>query len=90
LESTGYSLNEALGLNGSVSQASELYKSNSFYKSVADTVASISATAKANRLLLREAMERHGFKNYAKEWWHFSLGDEPYKTNDFAFDFEVQ
>jgi hypothetical protein len=38
LESTGYSLNEALGLNGSVSQASELYKSNSFYKSVADTV----------------------------------------------------
>jgi D-alanyl-D-alanine dipeptidase len=52
--------------------------------------ASISATAKANRLLLREAMERHGFKNYAKEWWHFSLGDEPYKTNDFAFDFEVQ
>jgi D-alanyl-D-alanine dipeptidase len=50
--------------------------------------ASISAEAKANRALLREAMEKHGFKNYPKEWWHFSLNDEPYKAQ--YFDFEVQ
>lgn len=26
---------------------------------------------KANRLILKKAMERHGFGNYSKEWWHF-------------------
>jgi D-alanyl-D-alanine dipeptidase len=49
---------------------------------------SISPEAKTNRAILRTAMEKHGFKNYPKEWWHFSLIDEPYKTN--YFDFEVQ
>lgn len=26
-----------------------------------------------NRLLLKGAMEAHGFKNYSKEWWHYSM-----------------
>jgi len=48
----------------------------------------ISATAAKNRALLKNAMEKHGFENYSKEWWHFSLKNEPYKTE--SFDFEVQ
>jgi D-alanyl-D-alanine dipeptidase len=31
----------------------------------------------ANRLLLRKAMERQGFKNYPLEWWHYTWADEP-------------
>jgi len=31
--------------------------------------------ARANRLLLCTAMEREGFANYAREWWHYSFGD---------------
>jgi D-alanyl-D-alanine dipeptidase len=31
-----------------------------------------------NRFLLREAMEAGGFQNYAAEWWHYTLRDEPY------------
>ncbi len=38
LESHGYSLNEILGAKEPTSQASELYKSNSFYKSFVDTI----------------------------------------------------
>lgn len=32
-------------------------------------------TAKANRLLLAQAMQAEGFVNYAREWWHYSYGD---------------
>ena len=32
----------------------------------------ISAEAKQHRQLLVAAMRRHGFVNYAREWWHFS------------------
>ena len=32
----------------------------------------ISAEAKRHRQFLVEAMRRHGFVNYAREWWHFS------------------
>ena len=37
-------------------------------------------------------MEKHGFKNYAEEWWHFTLKDEPYPATEDSsyFDFEVQ
>ena len=41
----------------------------------------------ANRMLLREAMLRHGFKPLESEWWHFTLADEPYK--DTYFDYPV-
>jgi D-alanyl-D-alanine dipeptidase len=50
----------------------------------------ISEEAKDNRMLLKEAMERYGFENYSKEWWHFSLIDEPFKRKpEDHFDFEV-
>lgn len=38
----------------------------------------VSAEARANRRLLRDAMSRHGFRNYAQEWWHFTLRGEPF------------
>ena len=48
----------------------------------------ITGEPKANRLLLKAVMEKHGFVNYAKEWWHYTLKDEPYP--DAYFDFPVQ
>lgn len=41
-----------------------------------------------NRLLLSEALERQGFVNYDKEWWHFTLKPEPYP--DTFFDVPVE
>ncbi|MEK4248628.1 M15 family metallopeptidase [Paenibacillus sp. FSL W7-1287] len=42
----------------------------------------------ANRELLKQVMNKHGFKEYSKEWWHYVLRDEPYPTT--YFDFDVQ
>ncbi|QPC92157.1 M15 family metallopeptidase [Mesorhizobium sp. INR15] len=41
--------------------------------------------AAANRLLLVEAMRAAGFKNYAREWWHFTLEHEPFAKQRFDF-----
>lgn len=49
---------------------------------------SITSKQHKNRMLLKEVMERHGFKNYADEWWHYTLKDEPFQTT--YFDFQVQ
>ena len=38
-----------------------------------------------NRMLLREAMVARGFKPLDKEWWHFTLRDEPYPNTYFTF-----
>ena len=38
----------------------------------------VTAEQLANRLLLRDAMESGGFRNYVTEWWHYTLIDEPY------------
>ena len=40
----------------------------------------------SNRLLLLETMTRNGFKNYSKEWWHYTLKEEPF--NDY-FNFVI-
>lgn len=42
---------------------------------------------KANRLLLRGIMGKHGFEPHDFEWWHFTLTDEPF--SDTYFDFPV-
>ena len=34
----------------------------------------VEPTAHANRERLVGLMRRHGFENYPREWWHFSLG----------------
>ncbi len=40
---------------------------------------------KLNRLLLKSLMEKHGFRNYEKEWWHYTLNNEPYPDTYFNF-----
>ena len=42
---------------------------------------------RSNRLLLLETMTRNGFKNYSKEWWHYTLKKEPF--NDY-FNFVIE
>ncbi len=39
----------------------------------------------ANRMILREAMLRHGFKPLDSEWWHFTLANEPFPDTYFNF-----
>jgi zinc D-Ala-D-Ala dipeptidase len=40
-----------------------------------------------NRRLLRSIMAASGFGAYAREWWHYTLKDEPYP--DTYFDFPI-
>jgi D-alanyl-D-alanine dipeptidase len=35
------------------------------------------------RTLLERAMARQGFKNYPREWWHFTHGSHPAEPSDF-------
>lgn len=48
---------------------------------------SITDEQKANRMFLQTVMLKHGFRNYSKEWWHFTLRDEPFPNT--YFDFEI-
>jgi D-alanyl-D-alanine dipeptidase len=48
----------------------------------------ISVEQKANRNLLKSLMSKYGFRNYKKEWWHYTLIDEPFP--DTYFDFLIQ
>ena len=41
-----------------------------------------------NRMILRRAMLRHGFKPFNEEWWHFTLKDEPFPDTYFTFPLE--
>jgi zinc D-Ala-D-Ala dipeptidase len=47
--------------------------------------AQISAPARANRERLRSALEKAGFRNYSREWWHFEYvaGPPPGASRDF-------
>ena len=40
---------------------------------------------KENRALLQSAMEKHNFRNYPKEWWHYTLRWEPFPDTYFEF-----
>ncbi len=40
-----------------------------------------------NRKLLCEVMEKHGFKRFDHEWWHYRLRNEPFSE---GFDFVVR
>lgn len=48
----------------------------------------ISKTARQNRQLMIEVLEKEGFVNYPAEWWHWSYGDRYWafvKKEPFAF-----
>jgi D-alanyl-D-alanine dipeptidase len=40
----------------------------------------------ANRQVLKNAMQNHGFKTIRTEWWHWTLIKEPYPNKYFNFD----
>ena len=46
---------------------------------------SITVEQFCNRMILRQAMMRHGFKPFPTEWWHFTLADEPFPDTYFNF-----
>ncbi len=48
----------------------------------------ISETQKVNRQLLQVVMKKYGFRNYPREWWHFTLKGEPFPKT--YFDFPIQ
>ena len=48
----------------------------------------VSVEAQKNRALFAGAMMRGGFRPYHKEWWHFTLNNEPFP--DRYFDFPVR
>jgi len=50
--------------------------------------ASIGAQPMENRKLLKSLMGKQGFINNRQEWWHYTLGDEPYPGTYFDFPVE--
>jgi D-alanyl-D-alanine dipeptidase len=48
--------------------------------------ATIAAEQRANRRILLDAMRKHGFANYKREWWHFSYPAADTRT---AYDFSI-
>ncbi|MCP5277795.1 MAG: M15 family metallopeptidase [Thiobacillus sp.] len=48
----------------------------------------IPAAERAHRLLLRQVMERHGFRPLKEEWWHFTLESEPWPGRYYNFPVE--
>jgi D-alanyl-D-alanine dipeptidase len=40
------------------------------------------------RNFLKKVMEDHGFRGYDKEWWHYTLENEPYPNTYFDFPIE--
>ncbi|TVX95338.1 peptidase M15 [Cohnella terricola] len=48
----------------------------------------ITAEQTDNRNILKNVMVKYGFKPYNKEWWHYTLKNEPYP--DIYFDFDVE
>lgn len=45
----------------------------------------LTSQQRANRMLLQSIMRKHGFKYYTKEWWHFTLRNEPFPETYFDF-----
>jgi zinc D-Ala-D-Ala dipeptidase len=48
----------------------------------------ISPKARANRNRLRHALEAEGFRNYAREWWHYEFNSPSAPAH--AYDFPVR
>jgi D-alanyl-D-alanine dipeptidase len=47
--------------------------------------ANLSQEQRHNRALLQSVMQKHNFRNYPKEWWHFTLKNEPFPKTYFDF-----
>ena len=49
---------------------------------------SIGFQQRTNRALLKSLMTKHGFRNFEKEWWHYTLNNEPFPNTYFDFVIE--
>lgn len=49
----------------------------------------VSEQQKKNRMILRDAMVRGGFRPMSTEWWHFTLVGEPYPDTYFTFPVKI-
>lgn len=45
----------------------------------------VTSAQRANRQFLKRLMEREGFRNYTREWWHYTLNQEPFPEQYFDF-----
>jgi D-alanyl-D-alanine dipeptidase len=45
----------------------------------------VGPAAQTDRRTLAEAMGKHGFQPYKREWWHFTLRHEPFPRTYFDF-----
>ena len=59
----------------------DLFDPVSFY-----TNREISETQYEMRMYLQSKMVKYGFEPYEKEWWHFTLKNEPFPNKYFNFD----
>jgi D-alanyl-D-alanine dipeptidase len=58
-----------------------------FTGNASDTCMTVSDEAIVNRRILREAMERSGFRHLSSEWWHFDFVDwKKYPVTDIPFE----
>ncbi|WP_245574760.1 M15 family metallopeptidase [Gaetbulibacter saemankumensis] len=48
----------------------------------------LTSAQKQNRKKLLNIMRKHGFRNYPKEWWHYTLRHEPFPSTYFDFPIE--
>ncbi|WP_457617199.1 M15 family metallopeptidase [Lutibacter sp.] len=48
----------------------------------------LTAKQRENRELLQRVMKKYNFANYPKEWWHFTLKNEPFPETYFDFPIE--
>lgn len=57
-----------------------------FGKEAHHSNSSLSPTVLGHRKLLRETMEKHGFKTIKTEWWHYNFkGNTKFKISDFRW-----
>jgi D-alanyl-D-alanine dipeptidase len=59
-----------------------------FHKLSQTASTNVGAKQRKHRLLLKSMMEKSGFKNYHKEWWHYTLRKEPFPKKYFDFVIE--
>jgi D-alanyl-D-alanine dipeptidase len=87
---SGHSRGATIDLTLATSDGHELDMGTPFdyFSPQSSTAAVVTPAQHANRMLLVDAMTRRGFRNYDREWWHYTLRGEPYP--DTYFDFPVQ
>ena len=65
-----------VGIQGPNGEPLDFGSGDNFWATAPTYAGKLSETARANRLLLIEAMESTGLTNYVGEWWHWSYGDQ--------------